>query len=68
MKNWFPVVAFVLCTANVVRAQSIYEPYVFTIFPAAAPGSRDGIGNDARFDNPAGIAVDELAGVILRMV
>src|SRR5438552_1356957 len=58
MRTSLMAVAIVFCTTTASPAQSIYEPYVFTIFAGTAPGSRDGIGSDARFDNPSGVVVD----------
>jgi len=49
-------------------AQSIYTPYTFTtlagIPPASAgPGSADGTGSEARFNRPAGVAIDSAGSV-----
>ena len=41
-----------------VQAQSTYEPYSFTTFAGLPPGSADGTGSAARFNSPAGVAVD----------
>src|SRR5438045_3113679 len=41
-----------------VQAQSTYEPYSFTTFAGLPPGSTDGTGSAARFNSPAGVAVD----------
>src|SRR5438034_103247 len=37
---------------------STYEPYSFTTFAGLPPGSADGTGSAARFNSPAGVAVD----------
>src|SRR5205823_2822513 len=41
-----------------VQAQSTYEPYSFTTFAGLPPGSADGTGSAARFNSPAGVALD----------
>src|SRR2546423_186039 len=45
-------------TAITAQAQSNYEPYSFTTFAGLPPGSTDGTGSAARFNSPAGVAVD----------
>jgi sugar lactone lactonase YvrE len=60
---WFGiVVGFWSMTAP---AQSTYEPYTFTTVAglAGASGSTDGTGSTARFNQPAGIAVDSAGNV-----
>jgi len=49
------------------HAQSHYQPYSFTTFAglAGTPGSVDGTGNVARFDQPFGVAVDGAANVFV---
>ena len=46
-------------------AQSIYsEAYTFTTFAGiAATGSADGVGSDAQFDFPSGVAVDSAGNI-----
>src|SRR2546430_15213839 len=39
-------------------AQSTYEPYTFTTLAGQSPGSADGTGSTARFNQPQGVAVD----------
>src|SRR6266480_340694 len=59
-KYVLPLLLIVLAvlTALSVRAQSTYEPYSFTTFAGLPPGSADGTGSAARFNSPAGVAVD----------
>src|SRR5437764_965394 len=59
-KYVLPLLLIVLAvlTALSVRAQSTYEPYSFTTFAGLPPGSTDGTGSAARFNSPAGVAVD----------
>src|SRR5947207_13621354 len=52
------LIVLVVLTAINVRAQSTYEPYTFTTFAGLPPGSTDGTGSAARFNRPAGVAVD----------
>lgn len=54
-----------LSVATAAQAQSIYEPYsISTVagLPGSA-GSADGVGSDARFDNPRGVAVDRSGNI-----
>ena len=51
------IVLAVLAASN-VRAQSTYEPYTFSTFAGLPPGSADGTGSAARFNNPGGVALD----------
>ena len=52
------LVVLAVLPALSVRAQSTYEPYTFTTFAGLPPGSADGTGSAARFNSPAGVAVD----------
>src|SRR5437773_7567882 len=63
MRTSLLAAVIVFYTAIASPAQSIYEPYVFTVFAGTAPGSRDSVGNDARFNNPAGVAADETGNI-----
>jgi len=40
------------------QAQSNYEPYSFATFAGFPPGSADGTGSGAQFNEPIGVAVD----------
>src|ERR1044071_8958408 len=51
-------VLWLLMLAITAPAQSTYEPYYFGTFAGLAPGSADGTGSNARFYNPAAVAVD----------
>src|SRR5260221_171577 len=51
-------------TASQSPAQSTYEPYTFTTLAGSAGyGSTDGTGSGARFNYPAGVAVDSMGNV-----
>ena len=52
------VIVCILSGAVTVRAQSNYEPYVFTSLAGNHPGHVDGSGNAARFDYPADSCFD----------
>src|SRR5205823_3531610 len=52
------LILLAVLTAINVRAQSTYEPYTFTTFAGLPPGSADGTGSAARFNSPAGVALD----------
>src|SRR5438874_2432196 len=56
------VYAFLL--AGSLGAQSVYTPYTFTTLAgAASPGSADGTGSAARFQNPECVATDSSGNV-----
>jgi sugar lactone lactonase YvrE len=52
-----------LSGAITTQAQSNYEPYSFTTLAGLGPGSADGTGSAARFNTPAGVAVDSAGNV-----
>src|SRR5438105_831978 len=55
-----------LLTALQGLSQSVYTPYTFTTFAGnAGYGSADGTGNDARFYQPAGAAVDTAGNIFV---
>src|SRR5438105_13805388 len=55
-----------LLTALQGLSQSVYTPYTFTTFAGnAGYGSADGPGNDARFYQPAGAAVDTAGNIFV---
>jgi len=57
------------CTVSALlgaRGQSNYEPYSFSTFASEpSAGSRDGIGNAARFWSPLGVAIDSAGNVFV---
>src|SRR5882762_6671169 len=59
-RNW-PLLLVLLPLATIAAsAQSIYTPYGFTSFAGAAGGvgNTDGVGTEARFNNPFDLALD----------
>src|SRR2546422_6246773 len=64
MKRWtytlLPLTSLALTLTGVQSlAQSVYTPYTFTTLAGnAGYGSADGVGSEARFKYPHGVAVD----------
>jgi sugar lactone lactonase YvrE len=52
--------ALFACVLAVASAPGFAQSYTFTLFAGAPPptGSRDGVGSDARFNTPIGVALD----------
>jgi sugar lactone lactonase YvrE len=49
-----------------LSAQVVYEPYYFkTLAGNAGPGSADGTGSSARFNNPSGVAADSAGNLFV---
>ena len=62
-KHRFLVAVGGLLGAVTAQAQSNYEPYYFGRLAGSYPGSDDGIGSEARFFDPEGVAVDAAGNV-----
>lgn len=60
-----PLLAVIIGVVLPSLAQTIYTPYAFSTFAGQAGGSgnADGIGSQARFNNPVGMAVDSATNV-----
>jgi hypothetical protein len=60
MKKNILLLSIALATNTPTLAQTILTPYAFTNFAgdAGGAGNTDGLGTQARFNNPVGIAVD----------
>ena len=67
MNKHFLTLALAVCalTADTATAQSIYEPYSISTFAGSVGqnGNTDGTGSAARFNYPAGVAVDSAKNV-----
>ena len=68
MKNLTAMLAWgmIVMALTVIQslAQSAYEPYIFTTLAGnPGPGSADGTGSAARFNQPIGVAVDTAGNV-----
>ncbi len=52
----FSLTVYTLFVASAAQAQSNYEPYSFGTFAGFPPGSADGTGSGAQFNEPIGVA------------
>src|SRR2546427_10533644 len=65
--NWLTTALLLLTiavTPAIAQIQANYTPYTFTTLAGAASfGSADGVGSDARFHAPVGVAVDTAGNI-----